>query len=161
MIIFLHFESGDYMDQLDVKLLQLLQLDARMTVSELSKQLSLSRPSVTERLHRLVEKGIIEGFSARVSPSAVGRDTLLIIQLSDLKVTPQQFGEWVRNETDIIECHQTTGYVGFIIKAAVSGIEGLQKLVDRLIPMGNVHTSVILASPVSYRHIIPVDKTME
>ncbi|GGJ16153.1 hypothetical protein GCM10008022_26720 [Paenibacillus hunanensis] len=72
------------MDTIDAKLLNLLQHDARMTISELSKQLALSRPSVTERLHRLQEKGIIEGFTAIVSPAAVGRSMLLMIQISDL-----------------------------------------------------------------------------
>ena len=48
------------MSQIDIDLLHLLQENARMTVSELSKQLSLSRPSITERLLRLQERGVIE-----------------------------------------------------------------------------------------------------
>ena len=73
------------MDQLDVRLLAILQKDGRITISDLSKQLALSRPSVTERLNRLREKGVIEGFSARVCPRSVGRHIIVFIQLSDFK----------------------------------------------------------------------------
>ncbi|HRZ90723.1 MAG TPA: winged helix-turn-helix transcriptional regulator, partial [Spirochaetia bacterium] len=55
------------MDALDVRLLDLLQQDARMKISELSKRLNLSRPSVSERMARLQDAGIIEGYSARIS----------------------------------------------------------------------------------------------
>lgn len=55
------------MDKMDRDILKLLQENARMTISELSKELALSRPSMSERLLRLQEKGIIEHFTTRVS----------------------------------------------------------------------------------------------
>lgn len=109
------------MDQIDARLLILLQEDARMTISDLSKQLSLSRPSVTERLHRLQERGIIQGFTAIVSPSAIGRSIMLMIQISDLKVSASEWEKMIVQEEDVIECHRVTGEIGYIIKAAVNG----------------------------------------
>lgn len=146
------------MDNIDVALLKLLQEDARMTVSELSKQLALSRPSVTERIHRLQEKGIIEEFTARVSPAAIGRETILFIQISELKITPREFERLIKEERDIIECHRVTGQTSYFIKAAVSRIEGLGMLVDRLIPYGSINTSIVLGSPIPYRHLLPEEK---
>lgn len=73
------------MDKMDRDILKLLQENARMTISELSKELSLSRPSMSERLLRLQEKGVIEGFSARVSLKNIGKNILLLIQVSGLK----------------------------------------------------------------------------
>ncbi|SDN98174.1 Lrp/AsnC family transcriptional regulator [Alkalicoccus daliensis] len=143
------------MDKIDIEMLRLLQEDSRMTVSQLSKQLALSRPSVTERMHRLQEKGIIEEFTARVSPAAIGRATIIFIQLSELKITPQEFEKRIKEEKDIIECHRVTGQTSYFIKAAVSKIEGLGMLVDRLIPFGNINTSIVLASPIPYRHLLP------
>jgi len=146
------------MDKIDISLLNILQEDARITVSELSKQLMLSRPSVTERLHRLQEKGIIEGFSARVSPAALGRNTLLIIQISDLKIPAKQWEKMIVEEQDVLECHRVTGHIGYVIKAAVNGMDGLRALVDRLMNYSNyVNTSIILTSPVSYRPILPTE----
>ncbi|QGQ99294.1 Lrp/AsnC family transcriptional regulator [Paenibacillus psychroresistens] len=143
------------MDHLDITLLKLLQEDGRMTVSELSKRLPLSRPSISERLLRLHEKGIILGFNARVSPAAIGRDVLLIIQMSELKVSPQVFEQRIIGDDDILECHRVTGSVSYVMKAAVMGIDALSMLVERLMPYGTVNTSVILSSPVTNRVILP------
>ena len=143
------------MDQIDVALLKLLQEDGRMTVSELSKRLNLSRPSISERLLRLQERGVILSFRAIVSPEAVGRGTLLMIQMSDLKISAQEFEQRIKDEPDVIECHRVTGPIGYIIKAAVEGMDGLRFMVDRLMVYGNVNTSVVLTSPVSNRHILP------
>lgn len=143
------------MDHIDMQLLRLLQEDGRMTVSELSKQMALSRPSVTERLHRLQEKGIIEGFTAKVSPAAVGRGILLIIQISDLKVSPVEWESMIATEKDVIECHRVTGHIGYVIKAAVQGMDELRQLVDRLMNYSYVNTSIVLTSPVPHRAILP------
>jgi Lrp/AsnC family leucine-responsive transcriptional regulator len=143
------------MDLLDRTLLQLLQEDGRMTVSELSKRLALSRPSISERLLRLQERGIITGFGARVSPVAVGRNIQLIIQMSELKVFPMEFEKRIMNDDEIIECHRVTGTVSYILKAAVTGMDALSELVERLMLFGNVNTSVILSSPVMNRTMLP------
>lgn len=147
------------MDKIDNDLLELLQQDARMTISELSKKLALSRPSITERLHRLQERGIIEGFTARVSPEKIGRGTILIIQISDLKVSANEFEEMIVGDVDVIECHRVTGHIGYFIKAAVSEMDDLRLLVDRLMPFGNVYTSIVLTSPVTFRPILPKSET--
>ncbi|WP_028400087.1 Lrp/AsnC family transcriptional regulator [Ectobacillus panaciterrae] len=149
------------MDQLDINLLELLQMDGRMTVSELSKKLALSRPSISERLHRLQEKGIIEGFSARVSPAAVGRGVLLFIQVSEPKVSAHEFEQVVRQDSDIIECHRVTGVGSHFLKAAVADMESMRLLIDRLMPYGHLNTSIVLLSPVPYRHILPKIKESE
>ena len=144
------------MDQIDVRLLELLQLDGRIAISELSKKLSLSRPSISERLNRLEEKGIIEGFSARVSPKAIGRNVLVFIQLSELRIhSYSDFEKSIQEDPDIIECHRLTGGVSYLLKAAVTGMDHLSQLIDRLLPFGNVNTSIVLSSPVSFRCISP------
>ncbi|MRH44282.1 winged helix-turn-helix transcriptional regulator [Aquibacillus halophilus] len=143
------------MDEIDIKMLKILQKNARITISELSKELALSRPSVTERIHRLQERGIIEEFSARISLPAVGREILLIIQVSGLKVSPQEFENIIKQKQDIIECHRVTGDVSYFLKAAVTGMNRMRLLIDSLMPYGTINTSTVLTSPVSYRYILP------
>ncbi|AST97015.1 Lrp/AsnC family transcriptional regulator [Shouchella clausii] len=149
------------MDKMDRDILKLLQENARMTISELSKELSLSRPSMSERLLRLQEKGIIENFTTRVSLKKIGKDILLLIQVSGLKVPVAEFEEMVRQEHDIIECHRVTGEVSYFIKAAVSDVGSMRKLIDRLIPYGTINTSTVLNSPVPYRIILPDEEGYE
>jgi Lrp/AsnC family transcriptional regulator, leucine-responsive regulatory protein len=146
------------MDLIDIKLLELLQRNSRMTISDLSVELSLSRPSITERLQRLQERGVIEEFTTRVSLPGVNREILLIILVSGLKVSVNEFEELVKKEEEIIECHRVTGEVSYFIKAAVSNMNCMRLLIDRLIPFGQINTSTVLASPVPYRHIVPIEK---
>ena len=61
------------MDEIDKKITLLLQEDARMTITEMTEHLHLTRPSVTERLKRLQDTGIIEKYTARISLDAVGK----------------------------------------------------------------------------------------
>lgn len=147
------------MDQTDMKMIDLLQLDGRMTISELSKRLALSRPSVAERLKRLQEKGIIEGFYAHVPPDAVGRKLLVMIELSSLQVSLEEFERMISEEPDVLECHKATGHVHYYIKAAFHGTEGLTNLIEKLVPFGSTRTSILLDSPVNRRVILPVPKT--
>ncbi|MDG0809311.1 Lrp/AsnC family transcriptional regulator [Cohnella rhizosphaerae] len=143
------------MDRIDISLLKLLQEDGRMTVSELSKRLSLSRPSVSERLARLQERGVITGFCAVVSAPAVGRSVQVIIQVSELKVSPLVFERRIAEDSDVLECYRVTGAVTFILKAAVTDLNALNRLVERLLPCGMLNTSVILSSPVAGRAVLP------
>lgn len=143
------------MDKLDIDLLELLQENARITISELSKKLSLSRPSITERMVRLQEKGIIEEFTARISLSAINRSTILFIQLSSLKVAYSEFEKMIERDEDVLECHRVTGSTSYFIKAAVKDMNSMKLLIDRLMPYGDINTSIVLESPVPYRHIVP------
>ncbi|MBU5263493.1 Lrp/AsnC family transcriptional regulator [Bacillus atrophaeus] len=144
------------MDKIDRKILELLQEDARITIIELSKKLNLSRPSVNERLRRLQENDVIQGFTARVSAEAIGKGTIVIIQIGNLKIECRRFEELIKEETDILECHRVTGTNSYFLKAAVATMKDLEALVDRLIPYGQLNTSVVLSSPILSRPLLPV-----
>ena len=120
---------------------------------ELSKELALSRPSITERIYRLQDKGVIEEFTARISLAALGKEILLIIQVGGLKVSVEEFERIAAKDPDIIECHRVTGDMSYFLKAAVDNMKSMRLLIDRLIPYGNINTSTVLASPVPYRHV--------
>ncbi|ARF15092.1 Lrp/AsnC family transcriptional regulator [Sporosarcina ureae] len=149
------------MNKTDITLLKLLQENSRVTISDLSKQLSLSRPSVSERLLRLQEKGIIEEFTARISLQALGLDTLLFIQVSELKKRPNEFEEQIKVENSILECHRVTGTTNYILKAATSSMAKMSELIDRLIPFGTLTTSIVLSSPIPYTIILPEEEVVE
>jgi Lrp/AsnC family leucine-responsive transcriptional regulator len=151
----LHFEGGNGLDKLDIDLLKILQENARITISELSKKIALSRPSITERIIRLQEKGIIEEFTARVSLEAINRATILFIQLSSLKVSNIEFEQMIKQDNDVLECHRVTGNTSYFIKAAVKDMSSMKLLIDRLMPYGDINTTIVLESPVPYRHLIP------
>ncbi len=141
------------MDETDIRLVELLQKDSRVTVSQLSKELSLSRPSISERILRLQERGVIEEFTARISLPAIGRDVIMFIQLGSLKLPIKQVEDTLSQDADILECHRVTGPFDYVIKAAVSGMNGMRSIIDRLMPLGDINTAVVLSSPVANRHV--------
>ncbi|MBS9803922.1 Lrp/AsnC family transcriptional regulator [Bacillus toyonensis] len=145
------------MDIIDQKILELLQEDGRITIIQLSKKLNLSRPSVNERLRRLQENGVIQGFVARISHEAIGKNTLVIIQIGNIKIECRRFEEIIKEEMDILECHRVTGTNSYFMKAAVTSMKDVTALVDRLIPYGQLNTSVVLSSPVIYRPLLPAN----
>ncbi|MDF2530431.1 MAG: transcriptional regulator, AsnC family [Clostridia bacterium] len=149
------------MDKLDIDLLKILQENARITISELSKKIALSRPSITERILRLQEKGIIEEFTARVSLNAINRGTILFIQLSSLKVSNSEFEQMIIENDDVLECHRVTGSTSYFIKAAVRDMSSMKALIDQLMPYGDINTSIVLESPLPYRHMMPKVNDLE
>ncbi|WP_156857123.1 Lrp/AsnC family transcriptional regulator [Oceanobacillus sp. AG] len=136
------------MDELDIKLITLLQEDGRISISKLSERMALSRPSVAERVKRLEEKGMIEGYTALISPEAIGRKLLVIIELSDILEPLNKIEEKLASEPAVIECHRATGHVHYYIKAALYDIGELTRLVESLLPYGKTKTSVLLGTPV-------------
>ncbi|WP_066190287.1 MULTISPECIES: Lrp/AsnC family transcriptional regulator [Gracilibacillus] len=143
------------MDQLDIEIIKLLQQDGRMSISELSKHLALSRPSVTERLKRLQENGVIGRFSAIVSPLSVGKKLLIMIELSELSISHNEFEKVIQKEKSIIECYRATGHVHYYMKAALKEMDELTQLIEKLIPYGNTKTSILWDKPVVNRIILP------
>jgi Lrp/AsnC family transcriptional regulator, leucine-responsive regulatory protein len=142
------------MDQIDYKILELLQRDSRITIIQLSRELHLSRPSINERLKRLHENGVIEGFTTLISPEAIGKTVQAIIQIGNLKCGCRHFEEKIKEEEAILECHRVTGTSSYFMKTAVATTRQLEDLVDRLVPFGQVNTSIILSTAVANRPLL-------
>jgi Lrp/AsnC family leucine-responsive transcriptional regulator len=69
------------MDAVDWRILAELQDDARLSQNEISRRVSLSAPAVAERIRRLVDQGVIDGYAARINPAALGRAVQAFVQL--------------------------------------------------------------------------------
>ncbi|GAE27956.1 transcriptional regulator [Halalkalibacter wakoensis JCM 9140] len=144
------------MDHTDIQLLTILQRDGRKSFSDLSKELSLSRPSVTERYNRLMERGIIDKISAKVNLSAIGRDVVLFIQVSEMNLSFEKFEKLVVEHPDIIECYCLTGQVNYLVKAAVSDMAHLSRLIEEFTDYGIINSSVVIRSPIKDKIIQPI-----
>lgn len=145
------------MDQTDIELIKTLQEHGRMTLSDLSKRLNLSRPSVSERMNKLMDQGVIEGFSARISYPKIGKHVTVFIQVSDLNVSYETFEKYAQENPDIIECHRITGAISYMLKAVLKDMQHLEALIDELVPFGTLNTSVVVKSPVPHKHVTPAE----
>jgi Lrp/AsnC family leucine-responsive transcriptional regulator len=137
---------GATIDLKDLQIIEALQLNARVRLAELGRQIGLSQPSISERVKRLEEVGIVEGYGARISYRALGLGMMAIIRLrtahEHIKACLKRFAEI----PNIIEVHRVTGEDCFILKVLVPSPESLEMIVDRIAGYGTVTTSVVLRS---------------
>ena len=134
-------------------LLRELQLDARLSFSELGRRVGLSTPAVAERVRNLQSAGVIVGYRAEVDPRKLGLPILAIVRLNVMgDVLPRVIAR-VRGMPEVLECHRGTGGDSFTMKVAVATVVHLEALIDRLTPFGTTSTSIVLSSPVERRII--------
>ena len=142
---YLRYENGA-LDRIDARILAALAADGRVSVAELARTVGLSPPSVSERIKRLEESGVIEGYSARIDPRALGLPLIRPIPGQLRKVA-----EILRDLAEIVECDRITGEDCFIARAHVASVEDLEALIDEIIPYAMTNTSIIQSSPVPRR----------
>lgn len=141
------------MDGIDWKILKELQRDARISYAELGRRVGLTTPAVIERVRKLEDAGIITGYRAEIDASKVGFPITAFIRMSITGVDYSHIIQVAENAPEVLECHRGTGGDSFIMKVAVSSVEHLQNLIDRLTPYGITTTSIVLSSPVKSRVI--------
>jgi Lrp/AsnC family leucine-responsive transcriptional regulator len=133
-------------DRKDIQILEALQTNARTPLAELGRSIGLSQPAISERVKRLEEAGIIEGYGARVNPRALGFGLTAIVRLrtthEHIKTCLKRFAEI----PNITEVHRITGEDCFVLKVLVPTPENLETIVDRIAGFGAVTTSLVLRS---------------
>jgi DNA-binding Lrp family transcriptional regulator len=139
------------LDELDQRILDELQKDARISNAELARRVNLSPPATHARVKRLEEKGTIQRYVALLDRQKTGYDMLCFVrvslQLHDLdQVTG--FHEAVREIPEVLECHHVTGDYDYLLKVLAHNTEDLENfLVNRLTPIpgvAQIHTSLVL-----------------
>lgn len=145
------------LDDIGWQILVALQEDARLSFSELGRRVGLSAPAVAERVRRLEEAGIIVGYHAELSAGKVGLPLCAFIRMSVFGEAKYGGGmiHLVQQTPEVLECHRVTGGDSYILKVAVSSVEHLEELIDRLTSYGQPTTSIVLSSPLKHRVIGP------
>lgn len=134
------------LDATDHAILEALQADGRLPLTELGRRIGLSQPAVSERVRRLEDHGVIMGYGARINAHALGLSTSAIIRL---RTTHEHIAACLKRFADmpqVIEVHRVTGEDCFVIRVIVPAPSELEAIVDALARFGAVTTSVILRS---------------
>jgi Lrp/AsnC family leucine-responsive transcriptional regulator len=136
------------LDEIDHRLLALLQKDDQLSLADLGKQVGLSPSSVNERIKRLGARGVIEGFHAHVHPDALGLDLLAFVFVgwSDPEVEAP-FLARVAASPAVLECHHVTGTWNYLMKVRLPNTRELERfLADVVKPVHGVQrTETIIA----------------
>jgi Lrp/AsnC family leucine-responsive transcriptional regulator len=138
-------------DAVDLRILEILQRDARVTQQEIARRVRLSQPSVADRIHKLEARGVILGYVARVDPQHMGKDITAFIGvgISHPKYF-DQFGKKVLALPDVLECHRVAGSDSYLLKIRTENTKSLDRLLIqeiRIIPgVYRTETTLVLSS---------------
>ncbi|MCO5175586.1 MAG: Lrp/AsnC family transcriptional regulator [Thermomicrobiales bacterium] len=143
--------EGRLIDSLTWDLLRALDENARMSYKELACRVGLSAPAVADRLRRLEDAGIIRGYRVELNPERLGMPVHAILRMSKLTSRCTRVADVLLGIPEILECHRVTGADAFYMQVSVASIGHLEELVDRLMPYGQITTSLVFSSPVQRR----------
>jgi Lrp/AsnC family transcriptional regulator, leucine-responsive regulatory protein len=141
------------MDEINSRILALLQEDARTSYAELGREVGLTAPAIAERVRRLETDGIITGYHAGIDLEKAGRGMVAFVRLTSPHELGRQLSDLVREIPEVLEFHHVTGSEGFIMKLAVASVSHLERVIVQLLPYGQTNTSIVLSSPVTWRRI--------
>jgi Lrp/AsnC family leucine-responsive transcriptional regulator len=139
------------LDTTNRRILDELQSEARLTMAELGRRVSLSPPAVADRVQRLERAGVITGYHAAVDPKALGFPLSAVVRVAPDARQLQRIPEIARETPEVVECHRITGEDCFFLRLQLRSIDELEEILDRFTPYGRTTTSIVHSSPVPWR----------
>jgi Lrp/AsnC family leucine-responsive transcriptional regulator len=137
-------------DEIDYKILELLQGNSRIKRNEIAEKIGLSLPSVTDRMNKLEANGIIETYITKLNHKSLGKDiTAFIFVTSDSSTHYKDFVQHSLQNPDILECHSITGDGSHVLKIRTSNTSSLEKLLAKIQSWKGVRstrTSIVLST---------------
>lgn len=143
------------LDAYDLRILDILQRDARTPLAEIGRRIHLSQPSVAERVRRLEEAGVIQGYAARVDPMKLGYTIHAFIRVAKHHNRPVD--RWAAEQPEVIECHTITGDDCAVLRVVARDVRHLERLIVQLNEFGKTSTSIVLSSSIDGRALRSVD----
>ncbi len=137
-------------DEIDAKILELLQGSGRMKRSDVADEVGLSISAVSERMRKLEERGVIEGYTAIVDAKRLRLDITAFIRVSvDGSEHYPEFVERVQDMEHVLELHSITGEGSHLMKVRVKDTTYLERFLSRIqaLPgVGHTTTSIVLST---------------
>lgn len=138
-------------DAIDIRILDELQKDGRLSNAELSRRVNLSPTPCLERTRRLEREGFIQKYTAVLDPQKLGRSLVCFIEVGLDRTTPEvfdQFHDAVLRRPEVQECHMVAGGFDYILKVRLPDMESYRTFLgDVLVSLPGVketHTYVVM-----------------
>lgn len=119
------------MDRIDQKILRHLQGDGRASLQDISKAVGLSPSPCWERIRKMEAAGVIEGYTVRINPQAIGLNETVLVQVtldSHSENTLERFGETLAAIPEVIECFLVSGEYDYLLRIAVRDTRDYERL---------------------------------
>jgi Lrp/AsnC family leucine-responsive transcriptional regulator len=144
------YEPKD-VDQIDIRILTELQLNARVTLAELGRRVGLSAPAVGERVQRLEETGVITGYHAEIDPKTLGFPVTIMVRVRPAIRELPRIAKIAQDIPEIVECYRMTGDDCYCFIMHLRSVDRLEPIIDKFTPYGRTTTALIQSAPVPRR----------
>jgi Lrp/AsnC family leucine-responsive transcriptional regulator len=124
------------LDRIDRKILDILQRNGRIPITELAQQVGLSATPCAERVRRMERAGVITGYHARVAPRALNKNLLVFVEIKLAAKSDEAF-EKIKRELqrmpEVLECHLVSGDFDYLIKARIDEMNSYRRLLGEIL----------------------------
>ncbi len=129
-------------DPIDMAIIRLLKRNARMQWKQIGEQVHMSAPAVANRIQRLEDCGIIEGYTVKLNERLIGNSTCVFITVVMRNYNHDKFQAFLQTCEDVQEAHRISGEPCFMLKAVVPDEERLAKLLDGIHQYGHYKVNI-------------------
>lgn len=140
-------------DNLNWKILKCLQQNARMSNAEIGRRVGVSSPAVSERIKKMEDAEIIQGYTTFVSPFEVGYQLKALITLRAFMGMLKPFLEKVKTYDEVINCYRITGNENIVMEVVLKNQKHLEIFIDQLISYGETKTQIVLSHVVKHSEV--------
>jgi Lrp/AsnC family leucine-responsive transcriptional regulator len=150
-------------DRIDRKIIDALQREGRLTMTELAGRIGLSTSPCAERVRRLERGGVIKGYHAHINPEALGRGLLVFVELTLSSKSAEVFQKMrdeLLNEPRVLECHLVSGPFDYLVKARLSAMREYRDLLGQIlrkVPVPAQSNSYVVMEEIKEGLLLPVD----
>lgn len=141
------------MDEIDRKILKLLQSNARMSLKTIAENTFLSSPAVSARIERLEKEGIIIGYHTAMDPMKLGYHILAFISLDVAPEDKAGFYAYAEEAHNVLECCCVTGEYSMLLKVAFKSTMELDTFIGQLQTFGKASTQIVFSTRVGPRGV--------
>ncbi len=138
------------MEAINRQILALLAADGRLSFTELARQTGLSVSAVQQRVRRLEERGVIQGYKASIDPDAAGLPLTAFVSIKPFDpAVPDDAPQRLAHLRAIEACHSVAGEENYILKVRVAAPAELEELLQQIRAAANVstRTTIVLSTP--------------
>ncbi len=139
------------LDEIDVKILNMLKKNARTPLKELSAEVFLTTPAVSARIEKLEKDGYIKGYHAALDMEKLGYGIKAFILITVQPEENQKFYDFVKDQRCVLECSHITGPYSMILKVVFPTTTLLDEFLGKLQVFGKTQTQVVF-STIMERH---------
>ena len=144
------------LDKIDRKIIQILQKNARTPLKEIAAQVFLSSPSVSARIEKLEQEGVITGYSAKVNPLYLNYHIKAFINLEVEPLQKPVFYPFIAKIPNVVECNCVIGDYSMLIETLFESTTRLDHFINELQQFGRTKTQIVFSTSVEQR-AVPIE----